>query len=477
MSMPDIAKQIHNASLEILNDPGVCLHDPLVLKKLKGQGIGMEGERVRFSEDQVMACLETAPPTFSLTGQNTARSISIGHNSRCIAPAYGAPEVVTADHQFRPACFEDYIRILKLVQTTDLLHLNGGILVQPCDLDADLANLSMIYAALSLSDKPLLGIQGTASQVRQIMALGCIAFGGETEFKRKPRFLFLVNTLSPLQMDANSLATLRICAEYNQAAIITPGVMFGSTSPITPAGSMVQANAEFLAGLCMTQIFSPGMPVVYGCLGSPADLRTGGLSLASPSRYAFKQMATLMAQEYNLPNRGIGAVTDAGQVSVQSGYEAMLALSSDYEYRTSLIVHGAGILNRLLQFSFEQFMVDLEIIRMLNKKHEALEVDATSLSLDVIRQAGPGGEFLTSPHTLKHCRTLLFQPELSPTGPADPKIYQDRLALLIEKGLIRLEKNYQVPDMPVHIQQEMEDYIKGCGISSLICDQVRSARG
>ena len=76
-----------------------------------------------------------------------------------------------------------------------------------------------------------------------------------------------------------------------------------------------------------------------------------------------------------------------------------------------------------LQFSFEQFMVVLEIIRMLNKKHETLEVDATSLSLDVIRQAGPGGgEFLTSPHTLKHCRTLLFQPELSPprrNGPED----------------------------------------------------------
>ena len=63
-------------------------------------------------------------------------------------------------------------------------------------------------------------------------------------------------------MDANALATQRISAKYNQAAIITPGLMFGTTSPITPAGSMVQANVEFLAGLCVTQILSPGMPVI-----------------------------------------------------------------------------------------------------------------------------------------------------------------------------------------------------------------------
>ena len=474
--MPDIAKQIHCASLEILNNPGISLHDPLVLKTLKQQGIRVEKERVRFSEDQVTACLETAPSCFTLTARNAARSISIGHDSRCMAPAYGAPEVVTAGDQVRPACFDDYIRISKLVQAADILHLNGGILVQPCDLEAKLAGLSMIYTALSLSDKPLMGIQGTEEQVRQIMELGCIAFDGETEFKRKHWFLFLVNTLSPLQMDANSLTTLRLCAEYNQAAVITPGVMFGSTSPITPAGSMVQANAEFLAGLCVTQIFSPGMPVVYGCLGSPADLRTGGLSLASPSRYAFKQMATLMAREYNLPNRGIGAVTDAGQVSAQSGYEAMLALNSDYHYQTSLVVHSAGILNSFLRFSFEQFMVDLEIIRMLNKKHEPLEVDPASLSLDVIRQAGPGGEFLTSPHTLEHCRTLLFQPELSPPGVTDPEIYQDRLTLLIEKGLLTLEKKYRTPGIPAHIQREMDEYIMRCGIPSVTRDRVNSAR-
>jgi trimethylamine:corrinoid methyltransferase-like protein len=474
--MQNFSKQIHRASLEILNDPGVCLHDPIVLKALKKRGIQVEGQLVRPTEKQVMACLATAPSTFTLMGRNAHRTISIGNNSRYIAPAYGAPEIVTADHQRRQACFNDYIRITKLVQASDLLHLNGGILAQPGELETGLASLVMAYTALTLGDKPLLGIQGTEPQVQHIMDLGCIAFGGEAEFKRCPRFLFLVNTLSPLQMDANALATLRICAEYNQAAIITPGLMFGSTSPITPAGSMVQANAEFLAGACVTQILSPGMPVIYGCLGSPANLRTGGISLGSPSRFAFKRMATQMAEKYKLPNRGIGAVTDAGQVSVQSGYEAMLTLSSDYQYRTSLVVHGAGILNSFSQFSFEQFMVDLEIIRVLNKNNEPLMVDEASLALGLIRQAGPGGEFLTSPHTLKHCRTLLFQAELAPTKTDNPQAYRKAFALLIEKGLLKLEKKYCTPDIPINIQHCMDDYMMDCGIPSITLETVLSAK-
>lgn len=145
-------------------------------------------------------------------------------------------------------------------------------------------------------------------------------------------------------------------------------------------------------------------------------------------------------------------------------------------YRTSLIVHGVGILTGFAQFSFEQFMVDLEIIRMLNKNNEPLVFDEASLALDIIRQAGPGGEFLTSPHTLKHCRTLLFQPELAPAKTDTPQAYKDAFARLIEKGLLRLEEKYCTPDIPKNIQQGMDDYMKACGIPSLTLETVLSAR-
>ncbi|MDJ0781495.1 MAG: trimethylamine methyltransferase family protein [Desulfosarcinaceae bacterium] len=469
--MQDLADQIHAASLAILADPGIRLRDATVLERLRQAGVTVDGDRVHFDEDQVMAGLSAAPAEFRLAGGDSHRHIRVGADSRCMAPAYGAPTITLRDGRRRAARFTDYLRIARLVQAADLLHLNGGILVQPADLDPAWAGLAMLYAALCLSDKPLVGIQGDARQVRQIMELAARAAGGVGALRRSPRLLFLVSTLSPLQIDGQALATLRLCAEYRQPVVITPGLMFGSTGPISPAGSMVQANAEFLAGLCVSQAFAPGLPVVYGCLGSPADLRTGGVTLASPSRFSFKELATHLARRYALPNRGIGAVTDAAQVSVQSGYEAMLTLSSDYRHSTSIVLHAAGILQRFASFSYEQFMVDLEIIRMLDTA-AAPSPAAWDLALEVIRQVGPGGEFLTHPHTLKHCRSLLFDPALSPPHDGDPGAFD----ALIDKGLAALAAAYAPPGIAPDRQSEMDAYVLASGVPATVLETVRRTR-
>jgi trimethylamine--corrinoid protein Co-methyltransferase len=354
--------------------------------------------------------------------------------------------------------------VAKLVQATDLLQINGGILVQPQDVEARWASATMSYAALCLSDKPLLGVQGQESQARRIMELGTIAFGGEAEFKREPHFLFLVNTLSPLQIDAQALATIKVCAQYNQALILSPGVITGLTAPITPLGSMVQANAEFLAGLCVSQILSPGLPVVFGCKCAQGDMRSGGLSTSSPNGVPFTTWATGLAEKYRLPNRGMGAVTDAGQVSVQSGYEALLMLSCDFANRTSLVVHAAGILGGYAAFSFEQFMVDLELIRLLNRANEAFHFDEDDLALEVIREVGPGGEFLTHPHTVKHCRRVPFLSTLAPPMAENPEIFQDEFNRRIQRELDQLEQNYQRPEMAPEIQGELRACMSRIGV-------------
>ena len=406
--METILDRIHRSSLELLASVGVRFHCPEILERLAMMGVDVAGDLVRFTEAQVMDCLSMAPEAFTLKARNPEKDVCIGGDSKCMAPAYGASLVVGPDNHRRNTTLADYNRIAKLVNSTPLLTLNGGVLVQPGDVPGQLASLVMIYSAMYLSDKPLIGIQDSEIQVRRIMELGGILFGDEKTFKTSPHFLFLINTLSPLQIDARALATLKVCAEYNQALLITPCVMFGTTSPITTVGSVIQANTEFLAAFCTAQLLSPGLPVVFGCLGVPADMRTGGPSLASPARFTFADLAVGLAERYHLPNRGIGAVTDAGQVSVQSGYEAMLTLSSDYKRRTSLSIHAAGVLASFAAFSYEQFIVDLELIRMVIRSVEASSFSDDDFALDVIRETGPGGQFLTKKHTLAHCRAVPF---------------------------------------------------------------------
>jgi trimethylamine--corrinoid protein Co-methyltransferase len=438
-------------------------------------GVGVAGNLVRFTEAQVMDCLSMAPEGFTLTARNPEKDVRIGGDSKCLAPAYGASLIVTQDHRRRHATLADYHRIAKLVHSTPLLTLNGGVLVQPEDVSGQLSTLVMIYSAMCLSDKPLIGVQDGETQVRRVMELGGILTGDQIAFKRSPHFLFLINTLSPLQIDAQALATLKVCAEYNQALLITPGVMFGTTSPITTVGSVIQANTEFLAGFCAAQFLSPGLPVVYGCLGAPADMRTGGLSLASPARFAFADLAAGLAERYHLPNRGIGAVTDAGQVSVQSGYEAMFTLTNDYKRRTSLSIHAAGVLSSFAAFSYEQFIIDLEMIRMVARSIETSLFTDDDFTLDLIREMGPGGQYLTNRHTLTHCRTVPFLSGLSPLTTVDPHDYKDKLTGNIVNALAKLEKQYRCPSLPDEVLQRIDEYMITQGVPARVLAAVVEA--
>ena len=462
--METILDRIHRSSLELLASIGVRFHCPEILERLAMMGVGVAGDLVRFTEAQVMDCLSMAPEAFTLKARNPEKDVRIGGDSKCLAPAYGASLVVTPENRRRNATLADYLRIAKLVHSTPLLALNGGVLVQPEDAGGQLSSLVMLYSAMCLSDKPLIGVQDGEIQVRRVMELGGILSGDENAFKRAPHFLFLINTLSPLQVDAQALATLKVCAEYNQALLITPGVMFGTTSPITTGGSVIQANAEFLAAFCAAQLLSPGLPIVYGCLGAPADMRTGGLSLASPARFTFADLAAGLAERYHLPNRGIGAVTDAGQVSVQSGYEAMFTLINDYKRRTSLSIHAAGVLASFSAFSYEQFIIGLEMIRMVLRSIEASSITDDDFALDVIRETGPGGQYITKTHTLARCRTVPYLSGLFPRTTVDPQDGAVKMTESVANALAKLENQYRCPCLPEEVLKRIDAYMIAQGV-------------
>ena len=74
----------------------------------------------------------------------------------------------------REARLSDHAALVKLIQASPAIRLNGGILAQPSDLPPEVSHLAMTYTALRYSDKCLMGIPGTAAEVRGLMELGAI---------------------------------------------------------------------------------------------------------------------------------------------------------------------------------------------------------------------------------------------------------------------------------------------------------------
>ena len=80
----------------------------------------------------------------------------------------------------------------------------------------------------------------------------------------------------------------------------------------------------------------------------------------------------------------------------------------------------------MLTVAYEQYVIDDEIIGMSCKVLEGIPVDDEHLALEAINQVGPGGSFITSPHTMTHMRQEYF----AGNGVTD----QDSREKWVEKG-------------------------------------------
>jgi len=440
-NLDEVISKIHDVSLRILRECGFKVSNDYIINALKENGIRIQGDTAFFEQEQLMNLIKRAPSQFTLYARNPVHNMNIGGDKTYFAPGYGCTAVTGDDGSTRSGTYSDYISFAKLVHKSGHFKINGGILVQPCDISSDKAPIAMIYADIITSDKCILGIPGTIEDVSKIMDMCSIVFGGHEKFCSRPHILTLINTVSPLQLGNVAEDTIIVCARYKQPLIISPGPMAGATGPITPAGNIALGNAETLATIAIVQAVCPGLPVIYGFQPSTMNMATGGVSIGTPYCLVQMEYSAKLAKAYGLPNRCGGALTDAKINGAQSSSESMLALIAAVQQRTSLVLHSAGILNSYGSMSYEKFVFDLRALDMIKLYMNNLEISDENLALDAIQEVGAGGEFLTSEHTLRNWRNNVWFNEVTDSEtmlrgyvqpPLDPSVRQHLKDYLLE---------------------------------------------
>jgi len=454
---------IHEASMKILKETGMKFHHPEVLKMIEQKGVRVSGKTAFFTKNQIMEWIKKAPGDFTVYARNPKYNMRIGGDHTEYVPGYGSPAIVDIHGVKRLALYCDYINFLKIVHQSDYFKMNGGILVQPADLRAVNSYPVMLYSTVTHSDKCILGGPGGDRETRMVMDMLGIIFGGKDNLIEKPRIMTIISTLSPLQIDKDTLDTLMIYARHGQPVIISPTPMAGTTAPVTLAGAIALANSEALAGIAVTQIINEGTPVMYGFQTTTADMKTGSIAMGSPERALCIAYGARLAKFYGIPSRGGGTDNDALCVSVQSGYESMMTMLVTCQEKVNLIIHSAGIIAGFAAMSYEQFIVDLEIIGMINRFIKGVQINEETLALDVIKKVGPGGEFITSPHTLKYCRNEPWTPEISIRGTLEDKDPAESLFFNIKKKKEKLLSAYRKPEFPADVHSELISYLNGKG--------------
>lgn len=469
-TMTEDLRRIHLASMRILEETGMKFLHPEVIELLKKNGVRLEGQTAYFTREQVLEWIDKAPSSFTMYARNSKYDITVGGDNVECFPAYGSPLILELDGSKRPAQMEDYVRFLKLYQQCSHFNANGGMIVQPADMAGHHGIGALLYATLLHSDKCIVTGSGKADEVEALMDMLGIVFGKD-DLVNKPRATTIVNTNTPLQLDRTMLETLLVFAKYSQPAVIAACAMAGTTAPVTLAGTMALHNAEVLAGIAVAQMMNPGTPVVYGTQSTTSDMKTGSIANGSPEGALCYQYGARLAKAYGLPCRGGGAVTDAKSLSIQAGYESMLTLLATHGAKTNIIIHAAGIVDSYGCVSYEKLITDFEVIGMVRRFLKGIEVNEENLALPVIHDVGIAGHFLTQTHTMRHCRTEPYLPEISlrgaVTGDPNAEILQN-----INKKMDKMLAAYTRPELPDAIAQELKKYLIDKGLKQAELDKM-----
>ncbi len=411
LSQEDIEK-IHQTSMKVLTNVGVEFPSEDALSVFSRHGVKTDGSRVYITEDQLWKALETVPAQFTLHARNPERSVTIGEGEPIVfSPGYGAPFLIDADGKKRVPTVEDYHTLVKLTHALPNQDVSGHLLAEPGDVPAEMAPLHMLYAHVLHSDKPFIGSVDSELAVRHTMEIVRILFGDSPG--DKPATMGVISSLTPLGYSREMTGAIMTYAREGQALLIANLAMAGSTAPITLAGLLAMQNAEMLAGIVLSQMVSPGTPVIYGTTSTNIDMRSGSLAIGSPELAQITAAHMQLVRFYGLPSRGSGALTDANFPDAQAGLESMMGMLTVINSGADFVLHAAGILSSYLAFSYEKFVLDDEICGRVRWFHRPMTINEETLAYDSIARVGPGGNFLVEDETIARCRTEFWQPAVS----------------------------------------------------------------
>ena len=382
---------------------------------LREHGQRAEGPLVKFDPDWVIEQIRKAPAAFELQARNPARNVHIGGDRMVFAPVYGPPFMRDGEVR-RDASMDDFTRLVRLSQAFDELDIAGGTVCEPNDRPLDSRHLDMVHALLTQSDKPFMGSVISATNAQDTLAMAAIVFGDQGAVEAVPTCVNIINVNSPLRYDDRMLSAMLVYCRARQPVIITPFLLMGAMSPVSIPASLAQQLAEALIGIALAQAVQPGCPVLLGSFLSNTDMKSGSPSFGTPESAIGLFCTGQIARRLGLPWRsGGGGLTSSQSVDAQAAYEAMMTMMPAFLAGANYVMHAAGWLESGLVSSFEKFIVDIEILRMLQETFKPLEIDEDSLAFGAHVEVGPGGHFLGAAHTLERFRDCFYRPLLSST--------------------------------------------------------------
>lgn len=446
----------------IIQDVGIAFRDdPVALEIWKEAGAKIDGDIIRAPADWIRDLCKTAPSEFKQLARNPDRSVVIGGNNQVFAPIYGAPFVRDLEGGRRYGDIDSFKKLVKLTYMHPNLHHGGLVICEPCDVPVSKRHLDMVYAHMTLSDKPHLGAITEMSRAQDSVDMAEILFGKEV-MDENCVIMGNVNTNSPLLVDKVVTEAIRTYCSRGQGIVVVPFILSGAMGPVSTTASVTQAMAEAMMVCAFSQLVKKGAPFVLGNFLSSMSLKSGAPTFGMPEPIISNYVIGQLARRVGLPLRCGGSLTASKIEDAQAAYESADSMHSTMLAGANFVLHAAGWMEGGLCTGFEKLIMDADRLGSYQKVLDlGLEMSEDTFAKDAYEEVAPGGHFLGCAHTMRNYQTAFYEPMLSDSENVES--WEDAgspdMRTRAHKKWNAMLKEYQAPPMDEGTKEALQAYV------------------
>ncbi|HHW48856.1 MAG TPA: hypothetical protein GXX14_09600 [Clostridiaceae bacterium] len=401
--------QIHEASIDILENAGVLIYSKKVLDLLDAKGAVVDyGKKLaKFPRKLVESCFKSVPKTFDLYDRNGNKAMTIGDGIPKCASGHNAIFIIDAETNERRNStvkdVENFALISDKLEDIDIV----GVPVMPQDVTPE---ASLIYAVKALYEnttKPIFfSTESSAVNAAVIKIMKAVA--GKEDISDCPSAISQLSPTSPLFWEEGAVDALVEVSMEGVPLNLLPEPIAGVSAPYSVAGLLTMHNAEVLSGVVISQLVRPGTPVIYGSSWTTYDMKYTNAIIGSPETSILRVAGCQMARYYNMPSHTTAPNSDANAHDEQNAWEKtisnMCAICAEND-----VVMNSGMFATGLTISLEQLIIDDEINGIIRRLHRGIEVNEKTIGAEVIKRVGPRGNFIIEDHTFEFLRSGEFR--------------------------------------------------------------------
>ncbi len=423
---------IHEKSLKILENVGINVPHEEILKRFNNIGAHVDFKRqlVKLPQSIVNELITKAEKTFTIYGRDFTRKAEFGVGKRNYNTTAGqAFWIDNPGDERRYSTLDDISTAVRFSDALNQITIPGAM-ADPHKIPVEWRCVKVATEMIKNTTKPIYFWFYDRASAKFLVEVAISLRGEEKKAIEYPLFFPLFEPVSPLSFPFNGIDLLFETAQLNMPAMIGPMAQMGLTAPATIAGTLVQENAEILAGICITQLIREGMPVCYGGICHAFDMKKIQIIFSGPEQALLSIAMTQIGKHYGFPVYLNVGLTDSKRPDAQAGLECGVTLAMGTAAGADIFGH-MGISGVDQASSLDMLIMQSEVISYIESLNRDIIFNDDTFASDIITEVGPKGSFLENSHTRTHFRKELWFPSLLNRDAYD--VWRDKGSKSMEK--------------------------------------------